>query len=132
VDRNGSAARRGGAMDYLEDGTNFDGMEKQSQEEYDKHFRHRSVPCPACKGYGGWNLRLDAYGKGRHFQCGCSQCNGWGYVAEGSPDHLCLHTMKELSYEEARKRGINHYGRCYHVYECTKGCGTIRGYDSSD
>lgn len=42
----------------------------------------------------------------------------------------CDHNYKELSVEEAKKRGIIHWGMCYHVLECSK-CGHIISYDSS-
>ena len=43
----------------------------------------------------------------------------------------CAHESKELSYDECKKRGIYHAGRCWHVWECKK-CGHVEGYDSSD
>jgi hypothetical protein len=43
---------------------------------------------------------------------------------------LCHHTYKELSSSEASKKGVKHFGNCYHVCECTK-CGNIWSYDSS-
>lgn len=41
------------------------------------------------------------------------------------------HSYQEISRDEARKRGIYHAGRCYHVEVCT-GCGDVHPYDSSD
>lgn len=43
----------------------------------------------------------------------------------------CQHELKELGVDECRRRGIDHFGRCWHVQECTK-CGLIESYDSSD
>lgn len=43
----------------------------------------------------------------------------------------CKHAFRELSRKEAGQRGIQHFGMCYHVYECTK-CGYIQSIDSSD
>ncbi len=112
--------------DYLPNTTNFDGFTKKAPPADDPDLRFL---CPVCKGYGGWNLRLDAYGPGQHFQAHCSQCNGWGWVSECDRD--CVHDSKELSQAECRDRKIEHWGMCYHVYVCTK-CGRIRAYDSSD
>lgn len=89
------------------------------------------VECPVCHGFGMWNLRLDAYGPGKHFQCSCFQCNGWGYVERNSKDASCIHEYRELTQQESRDKGITHFGRCYHVYECKK-CGNYTATDSSD
>lgn len=71
------------------------------------------IKCPKCKGYGGWHLKIDAYGKDKHFDAGCDQCNSWGWVNKDSKDATCLH-----------KWGSDH-GKCMfeHTYMCTK-CGT--------
>ena len=89
------------------------------------------VECPKCHGHGKWNLKLDAYGTGKHFQASCGQCNGWGYVQRGSKDETCIHEFRELSQDEARKAGVAHYGMCWHVYECNH-CGKHVAQDSSD
>jgi hypothetical protein len=61
----------------------------------------------------GFAIRHDYYeGKIRYFRVGCD------------------HDYGELSQKEARKRGIAHFGNCYHVTECKK-CGKILSYDSS-
>jgi len=85
--------------------------------------------CPKCRGHGGWNLRRNAYGPGKHFQCGCGQCNGWGFVDES--DRLCVHGYRELTQAECRAREIPHHGICWHVLECTS-CGRRLSYDSGD
>ena len=41
------------------------------------------------------------------------------------------HAYRELSQSEAQEKGILHFGRCYHVAECTS-CGVVNAYDSSD
>lgn len=43
----------------------------------------------------------------------------------------CEHKYRELSREESAKKGRTHFGRCYHIEECTT-CGHIWEYDSSD
>lgn len=43
----------------------------------------------------------------------------------------CEHTYKELDQKECRELKVPHFGRCYHVLQCTK-CGYIYSYDSSD
>lgn len=89
------------------------------------------IHCPVCQGHGGWNLRLNAYGAGQHFQCFCTQCNGYGWVRADGPNAKCIHENVEVSQEECSRRGLTHYGRCWHVTECKK-CGLIGAYDSSD
>jgi hypothetical protein len=112
-------------MAYLPDATVFTDM---AVKDKPGHKDGALVLCPKCKGYGGWILKIDAYGPGRHFQAACSQCNSWGWVE--APDAECLHEWRELSVQEARSKGISHFGMCYHVVEC-KHCGRIRSYDSS-
>lgn len=87
-----------------------------------------NTECPKCHGYGGWNLRIDAYGKGKHFQCFCNQCWGYGYVKE--EDAKCIHDFKELTSEECINKGLPRLYMHDHVIECTK-CGRRRSYDSS-
>jgi len=61
---------------------------------------------------------------------------GWAIVPnfwEGSIRYFrfgCDHEYKELSMSESAKRGVHHFGNCYHVRECKK-CGHIYAYDSS-
>jgi hypothetical protein len=43
----------------------------------------------------------------------------------------CDHEWRELGRAECKDRGINHRGRCYHVYMC-QGCGEVEAHDSSD
>jgi hypothetical protein len=114
-----------------------DSFKQQPQPEIG--FTHK---CPKCKGHGGWNLKLNAYGlppgyknditnrhKYSHFRAHCDQCNGWGYTAEPS---TCIHQFdRELERVECKERGLYHAGRCWHVYECGK-CGKIISQDSSD
>ena len=42
----------------------------------------------------------------------------------------CEHKYKEMSQDDARKEGHQHFGMCYHVSKCTK-CGKVISYDSS-
>jgi hypothetical protein len=95
---------------------------------------NKLVQCPECFGHGGWTETLPnpvhTDGPDRVYRYGCSQCNGWGWVEKDSDDAKCLHKMKELSQDECRKRGIQHWGMCWHVYECVY-CGTTKSYDSS-
>ena len=44
---------------------------------------------------------------------------------------VCDHEMVELSGAECDAKGIQHYGRCWHVRECKK-CGYVQSSDSSD
>jgi len=43
----------------------------------------------------------------------------------------CKHDYSELSQKECHKRGISHFGNCFHVSECKK-CNYVMSYDSSD
>ena len=112
-------------MNYLPAGTDFTDMDKKKP-----HCKDQEA-CPKCKGYGGWNLQLNAYGQGKHFRMFCCQCWGHGYVDKDSKDATCIHDFHEISAEEARNKGVHHFGRCYHVSECSK-CGKLISYDSSD
>ena len=116
-------------MGYLThtDPNAFLDMEVGEKADYMKDY----ILCPKCKGHGGWNLRIDAYGKGKHFRCSCGQCNGWGYVHPDSTSATCIHDFVGVSEDECNRRGITHHGRCWHVYEC-KHCGQITSHDSSD
>lgn len=96
----------------------------KAQPELDEHDRARgrtarTAICPKCKGHGIWNLILDEYGPGRHFQAGCSNCWGWGWVAPGL-DAECLH-----AYSISRN-----VGNCLNVWKCAK-CGKEQIVDSS-
>jgi hypothetical protein len=101
--------------------TNFTDMEVKEDPgvKYPGYFKNGSVKCPVCKGYGGSVLQVDAYGKGKHFQCFCSQCNGWGWVDANSADATCVHEWDEKN-----------IGNCLHLWTCTK-CGQSREVDSS-
>ena len=118
-------------MDYLTPKSPDAFLDKVKKEIPTKYYPQLTQECPQCHGYGGWNLKLNAYGEGKHFQCFCTQCNGWGYVDPFSTDATCIHTTKELTQAECRKRGITHHGMCWHVTECIH-CGKISAYDSSD
>jgi hypothetical protein len=88
------------------------------------------VPCPVCKGHGGWNLSLNSFpmhdkpntAENRHtyshFRCACSQCNGLGHT---SKDNTCIHEMVHVA----------NIRMCLNKYECNK-CGHTRDVDSSD
>lgn len=102
-------------LEFLPDATNFaDITKKAPAHDY-------TVECMKCHGYGYWNLRIDAYGPGKHFQAACGQCNGWGYVRPESPDAKCLH---DWGYPVT-------IGRCLHEYTC-KHCKITKVTDSSD
>lgn len=91
---------------------------------------NRTFICPMCHGYGGWNLRVDAYGPGKHFDASCSQCDGYGFVRPNSLDATCIHERVELFQKECQHLGISHYGMFCHVYRCKK-CGDTITQDSS-
>jgi DnaJ-class molecular chaperone len=87
--------------------------------------------CPRCKGWGGWNLEMNAYKlppntpdtqenrhKFVHFRAMCNHCNGWGYV---SPKEKC--PGHEWVFAE-------NLGNCYNRYTCSV-CGMKNDVDSS-
>jgi hypothetical protein len=43
----------------------------------------------------------------------------------------CDHKYNELGMNEAKERGFQHHGMCWHVYECAT-CGHVMSTDSSD
>jgi len=75
--------------------------------------------CPKCKGHGGWHLRIDAYGPGKHFNCSCPQCWGWGWVTDA--DAHCIHDFETVASD----------GRGDNTWKCKK-CGRSFRVDSSD
>ena len=105
-------------IDLLPPATNFDGIEIKPNPG----VKFNMVLCPKCHGYGEWNLRLDAYGKGKHFQAQCNQCNGWGWVKKGSMDEKCVHEYKYY--------GMNN-GMGEQLWQCVK-CGRETLVDASD
>lgn len=117
--------------DYLKptDADAFKDMTKKEPEpagemlgQYVAKPRCASVPvveCGQCHGYGGWNLKLDARGPGKHFRAHCNNCNGWGYVSAKQGNHV---------HEWGRGETI---GRCLTRYTCA-GCGQVNDVDSSD
>jgi hypothetical protein len=131
-------------MAYLPTATNFTDMEVRQPPTGYPCNADDAVLCPVCKGYGGWVLTENAYplpkghedtaenrAKYRHFRAHCGQCTGWGWVPRGSADAQCVHEYKELSQETARAKGVEHFGMCWHVYECAK-CGHHKSTDSND
>jgi len=111
----------------------FQDLTKQTPDLYKEIIKKEPQECLVCFGYGRWNLKLNAYGPGRHFQSICVHCNSWGYVDKHSSDATCIHFQhsKTLTQEECRERKIPHRGMCYYVHECTE-CGKIWSYDSGD
>lgn len=109
-------------MPLLPNFTNFTDMEVKPNPsiQYPGFHPKGSVTCPQCKGYGGSVLQVDAYGKGKHFRCHCMQCNGWGWVEDGSKDATCVHEFTE-----------ENVGNCLHKWTCKK-CGASMVVDSSD
>lgn len=108
--------------EYLPDATDFTDMELLLRPD----VRFETMPgpwtlCPLCKGYGGWTLKLDAYGLGKHFRAFCRQCWGWGW-AKGA-DATCIHDYKEIAPDQPF--------RCWHTIRCTK-CGETKSYSSDD
>lgn len=110
--------------DFLAEASNFQDMPIKFSPA--KLFPDMVGPwalCPLCQGHGGWNLGLNAYGPGRHFQAFCRQCWGWGWVKADSKDVKCVHTFKEIAPDQPY--------RCWHTIQCAN-CGETRSYDSSD
>ena len=79
----------------------------------------RTIECPKCHTHGKWNLKLNSYGPGKHFQQHCTQCDGWGWVRTGL-DATCLHDWQY----------VEKLGNCLHLYRCSK-CNKEWEVDSS-
>jgi len=114
------------SSEYLKAGEDFTDMEVKMRPDLrfrdmtDKEYEH----CPKCKGHGGWNLTVDAYGKGKHFEAFCGACWGYGWIEKGS----CAHEWNGKVTEHDRK-GI-HLFNCQHIEKCSK-CGKVIVIDSS-
>lgn len=127
------------AKDFLEAGDrdSFLGMELKELPSWGRGYFKDPVRCNKCKGYGGWHLSVDAYGKGKHFDCTCGQCMGWGWVSRSEADHLHEFVGMEEGKANAFRasKGLPParftYGNCCHNVVC-KVCGEYRFYDSSD
>jgi hypothetical protein len=93
----------------------FKHLPKLSPPSYYPNAKHE---CAKCQGHGGWHLRLDAYGEGKHFNASCSNCDGWGYV-ERDDGHI---------HQWGNEKNV---GRCLHEWTCLT-CNQKRVIDSSD
>ena len=106
-------------------------LKRQPTDEFPSYTaKGHWVICPHCNGYGGWNLAVDAYGEGKHFNAACAQCNGWGWVDDIDPrDVNCQHEYHE---KDSRFRELMGYprGNCEHVWVCRK-CDKWQYIDSS-
>lgn len=119
-------------LDIADEGATLDMEKKQPEPKYGM-----TAECPVCKGFGGWHLRLNAYGKGKHFDCFCSNCMGWGHVSPKEADHA--HEFAGMEEEKANEfravKGLDPVrytrGNCCHNSIC-KICGQYRFIDSSD
>jgi hypothetical protein len=99
----------------------FQDVPVQPRPQYGVSGATNVQPCHVCKQHGKYNLTLNAYGIGKHFQGTCPQCNGWGWVAAGSKSATCTgHEWKSES-----------IAMCQHKLTCTK-CGDVWFTDSSD
>ena len=98
-----------------------------------KDFPYRNIPvgtkvCDRCKGFGGWNLRLNAYPLHSrkntpinrhlysHFRASCNSCWGHGYI---TPDQEC-------------PKPVQYIGHVYGDGWKCKQCGKKTSVDSSD
>ena len=92
----------------------------------------RTKECPVCKGFGGWNLRVNAYSmppgyadtaenrhQQVHFRTMCGHCNGNGYV---TPEESCKGHKWSF---------LKNLGNCYNRYKCVH-CVKTEDVDSSD
>jgi len=103
-------------------GAFYDLIKKEKIKDYE---------CPQCKGYGGWNLKLNAYPlrehpdtaenrhKYAHFRASCNHCNGYGWVSKEDSTHIHNWIF------------VQNLGRCYNRYKCDI-CEKIWDIDSSD
>lgn len=78
-----------------------------------KDFPYRNIPvgtkvCNRCKGFGGWNLKLNAYPLRErkntpsnrhfysHFRASCSSCFGHGSIA---PEQECSNPVEYIGHD---------------------------------
>ena len=106
---------------YLPDATDFTDIPLLPDPVVTYPAKAGHVPCQVCHGHGKWNLHLNAYGPGRHFQGMCGQCWGWGWVS--GPDATCVHVWKGIAPDQPF--------RCWHTEQCTR-CNVTRSYSSDD
>lgn len=106
---------------FLPDATDFTDIPVMAHPGATYADKATHVLCPKCQGHGKWNLTVNAYGPGRHFQGSCGQCWGWGWVS--GADATCLHTFVAIAPDQPF--------RCWHTIQCTA-CGTKRSYSSDD
>lgn len=98
----------------------FDGLTKQEPAPAQRMMGGGAVvECAQCRGHGKWNLKLDAYGPGKHFRASCNNCTGWGYVSAKQGNHI---------HEWDRGETV---GNCLTRYTCA-GCKEVWDVDSSD
>ena len=111
--------------EFLDDATDFTGIAVKDNpgERFESMRKQEWVHCPLCHGHGNWNLTLNAYGPGQHFQAFCRQCWGWGWVEKDSPSVTCIHKFVEIAPDQPF--------RCWHTIRCTE-CGEKRSYSSDD
>jgi hypothetical protein len=112
---------KGGYLEITDPDAILD-LEKYTPEQFKSRYEDGyTEECPACKGYGGWHLKINAYGPGRHFNCSCMQCNGFGYVK-----------LEDAEHPHEWDSGTR-IGNCLHEYKClVEGCTRKRVLDSSD
>ena len=108
---------------FLPDATDFTGLTVRPDPVTLFPDKTGFVLCPKCHGHGRWNLTLNAYGDGKHFQASCGQCWGWGWVDGASPDATCLHDFVGIAPDQP--------WRSWHTIRCTL-CGKTRSYSSDD
>lgn len=101
----------------MDDERNYDGIPKAKRPDlrFDR-MEGSWVECPKCEGHGKW-IYKPPYTPHMH----CGQCNGWGWVRQGSTDETCAHEWKH------EKLAM----RCMYKQTCTK-CGHSRTYSTDD
>lgn len=104
-----------------------------------KHVEYRQISMPDLNFHFKpchihyWHHMAIAVVFPQKWRCGDKKHNEWNIVYEEPVLYFkigCEHEIKELSVDECYKRGIKHFGHCWHVEECTK-CGYLNEYDSS-
>ena len=111
-------------MKYLTEATDFTDIKPMKPPG-----GKRDTMCPKCKGYGSWNLKLNASSKGKHFQSSCTQCKGWGWVGIDHRDITCLHKWEAMTNSELDQHNLK-LCKMEHAYIC-RDCGRSNVVDST-
>jgi hypothetical protein len=146
---------------YLSDATDFTEMVKKGLPSVRfPGMADYTVECPKCHGYGGWNLRLNAYPgtcscehewhqhtrhasgaqKCKYPGCGCADFESTRTPEQRHFRAFCFQChgwgwvqpgLDADCLHEFKEIAPDQPWRCWHTYKCEK-CGKTKSVDSSD